>query len=77
MSSFRAVGVSTERSQHTCGEPRQGDHCGAWVYVAAWDVHRARLFGRCEARSGIAAFDRLLDQVMTQEIYRSARRVFG
>ena len=49
---------------------------GAWAYVAAWDVHRARLFGRCEARSGIAAFDRLVDQVMTQEPYRSARRVF-
>jgi len=48
---------------------------GAWAYVAAWVVHRARLFGRCEAGSGIAAFDRLVDQV-TQEPYRSARRVF-
>ncbi|HRZ47755.1 MAG TPA: hypothetical protein P5555_21480, partial [Candidatus Paceibacterota bacterium] len=25
---------------------------GAWAYLAAWDVHRARLFGRCEAKSG-------------------------
>ena len=49
---------------------------GAWAYLAGWDVHRARLFGRCEARSGIAAFDRLVDQVMSQEPYRSARRVF-
>jgi DDE superfamily endonuclease len=49
---------------------------GAWAYLAAWDVHRARLFGRCEPRSGIAACDRLVDQVMTQEPYRSARRVF-
>jgi hypothetical protein len=49
---------------------------GAWAYLAAWDVHRARLFGRCEARNGIAAFDRLVEQVMTQEPYRSARRVF-
>jgi hypothetical protein len=48
---------------------------GAWAYLAAWDVHRARLFGRCEARSGIAAFDHLVDQVMTHEPYRSARRV--
>src|SRR5437870_5344182 len=32
---------------------------GAWAYLAAWDVHRARLFGRCEPRSGIAPFDRL------------------
>jgi hypothetical protein len=49
---------------------------GAWAYVAAWDVHRARLFGRCEARNGIAAFDRLVDEVMSQAPYRSARRVF-
>ncbi len=49
---------------------------GAWAYLAAWDVHHARLFGRCEARNGIAAFDRLVNQVMSQEPYRSARRVF-
>lgn len=49
---------------------------GAWAYLAAWDVHRARLFGRCEAQSGIAPFDRLVAQVMNQEPYRSARRVF-
>lgn len=49
---------------------------GAWTYLAAWDVHHARLFGRCEARNGIAAFDRLVEQVMTQQPYRSARRVF-
>ena len=49
---------------------------GAWAYLAAWDVHQARVFGRCEPRNGIAAFDRLVEQVMTQEPYRSARRVF-
>src|SRR5437867_5451045 len=49
---------------------------GAWAYIAAWDVHRARLFGRCEARSGIKAFDRLVADVMSQEPYRSARHVF-
>jgi len=49
---------------------------GALVYLAAWDVQRAKLFGRCEPRSGIAAFDRLLAQVMAQEPYASARRVF-
>ena len=21
---------------------------GAWTYLAAWDVHRAKVFGRCE-----------------------------
>lgn len=49
---------------------------GAWAYLAVWDVHRAKVLGRCEARSGIASFDRLVDQVMTQAPYAEARRVF-
>jgi DDE superfamily endonuclease len=49
---------------------------GALIYIAAWDVHNAKLFGRCEAKNGIAPFDRLVAQVMTQEPYRSAQRVF-
>ena len=52
------------------------ERCGAWAYLAALDVHRAKLFGRCEAHSGIAAFDRLVDDVMTQPPYRDAHRVF-
>jgi transposase len=39
-------------------------------------VHRAKLFGRCERKTGIAPFERLVAQVMRQEPYRSARRVF-
>jgi len=49
---------------------------GAWAYLAAWDVHRAKIFGRCEATTGILPFDRLVEDVMGQEPYRSARRVF-
>ena len=49
---------------------------GAWTYLAAWDVHRARVFGRCELKSGIAPVDRLVSQVMGQEPYKSAHRVF-
>ncbi len=49
---------------------------GAGAYLAAWDVHRAQVFGRCERTTGIAPFDRLVAQVMRQEPYRSARRVF-
>lgn len=49
---------------------------GALTYLAAWDVHRAKLFGRCEQRSGKEAFDRLLHQIMSQPPYRSAQRVF-
>jgi len=50
--------------------------CGAWAYIATLDVHRAKLFGRCERRSGIASFDRLVDDVMCQPPYATARRVF-
>jgi hypothetical protein len=49
---------------------------GAWTYLAAWDVHRAKVFGRCEVKSGIAPVDRLVAEVMSQEPYKSARRVF-
>lgn len=49
---------------------------GALAYLAAWDVHRARIFGRCEPATGIAPFGRLVDQVMRSEPYASARRVF-
>ena len=50
--------------------------CGAWAYLAAMDVHRAKFFGRCEQTTGIAPFDRLVDQLMTQAPYQQARRVF-
>ncbi len=54
---------------------------GALTYLAALDIgrrghRRPRLCGRSEARGGIAAFDRLVWQVMTKEPYASARRVF-
>jgi hypothetical protein len=49
---------------------------GAWAYFAAWDVRRAKVFGRCERTTGIAGFDRLVAQVMGREPYRSAPRVF-
>ena len=49
---------------------------GALAYLAAWDVRRGGVIGRCEATTGKAAFGRLVDQVMAEEPYRSARRVF-
>jgi hypothetical protein len=49
---------------------------GALTYLAAWDVHHAKLFGRCERKTTIGAVDRLVEQVMATEPYRSARRVF-
>lgn len=50
--------------------------CGAWAYIAALDVHRAKLFGLCTHSGGILPFDRLVDKVMNQSPYNQARRVF-
>src|SRR4051812_4890838 len=36
---------------------------GTLAYLAAWDVHHARLFGRCEPKTGIQPFGRLVEQV--------------
>lgn len=62
------------------GRPMRVEHeyerCGALAYLAALDVHHARVFGRCESTTGIAAFDRLVEQVMTRPPYNEARRVF-
>jgi hypothetical protein len=49
---------------------------GALAYLAAWDVRRAKVFGRCETTTGIEPFDRLVQRVMEQEPYRKAPRVF-
>jgi len=49
---------------------------GTIAYLAAYDVHRARVFGRCEPSTGMKPFTALVDQVMSAEPYASARRVF-
>jgi hypothetical protein len=49
---------------------------GAWSYLAAWEVHHAKLFGHCEKKTGIAPTDRLIAEVMRREPYKSAKRVF-
>jgi transposase len=62
------------------GQPMRVEHeyerGGALAYLAAWDVHRAKLFGRCEPFTGIEPFRRLVEQVMGAEPYASADRVF-
>jgi transposase len=52
------------------------DRRGALAYLAAWDVRRGQVTGRCEDTTGIAPFARLVAQVMTTEPYASASRVF-
>ncbi len=64
----------------TIGKSMRVEHeysrAGSLTYIAAWDVKHAKIFGRCEAKSGIASFNRLVDQVMAQEPYLSAKRAF-
>jgi transposase len=49
---------------------------GALAYLAAYDVHQARVFGHCAPSTGIVPFMALVEQVMTTEPYASAKRVF-
>ena len=49
---------------------------GTVNYLAAWDVHRAKVFGRCEPKSTIVSFDRFVGAVMRRRPYRTAKRVF-
>ena len=62
------------------GRPGRVEHeyerRGALAYLAAWDVHRARVFGCCAPSTGIEPFDHLVEDVMSGEPYASASRVF-
>jgi hypothetical protein len=49
---------------------------GALQYLAAWDVHRGMIMGRCERKTGIKPFGLLVDQVLGQETYADATRLF-
>ncbi len=49
---------------------------GALAYLAAYDVHRAKIFGQCAPTTGITPFMTLVEHVMTQQPYASAERVF-
>jgi len=48
----------------------------AIAYLAALEVHRGTLIGRCAPTTGITPFADLVAQFMTREPYASARRVF-
>lgn len=52
------------------------ERMGSLAYMAAWDVRQAKIFGLCRDSTGIDSFHDLVDLVMSQEPYRSARRVF-
>jgi len=49
---------------------------GALQYLAAWDVHRGIVVGRCEKKTGIKPFGLLVDQVLEQDPYKDATQLF-
>jgi hypothetical protein len=49
---------------------------GALQYLAAWDVHRGIVLGRCEKKTGIKPFGLLVDQVLDQPPYSESERLF-
>ncbi|AII11403.1 transposase (plasmid) [Rhodococcus opacus] len=69
----RTQPAGTGRPMRVNHDYRRG---GALAYLAAYDVHQAKVFGRCETTTGIVPFTALVDQVMAQEPYASAARVF-
>lgn len=85
ISADEKTSIQARRRCHATQPPRAGtvmkveheyERAGALAYVAALDVHHARLYGRCESTTGAAPFDRLVEQVMTGMPYRTAQRVF-
>lgn len=69
----RIVPPTADRAMRVSSDYRRHGTC---AYLAAWDVHRAKLFGRVVAQISIAAFDALVASVMARAPYRTARRVF-
>jgi hypothetical protein len=49
---------------------------GTVAYHAAWDVFRAKIFGRLAPNTCIATFNQLIDLVMSQQPYQSSARSF-
>jgi len=53
------------------GRPASIEHAdergGALPYLAAWDVRRGHVMGRCEPTTGMAPFGRLVNEVLAEE----------
>ena len=73
------------RPQSGWRSPERSAHEQATPIKPQWDpqlsllrtiVRRGLIMGRCETRTGIAPFGRLLDQVLDRSPYRDAERLF-
>jgi hypothetical protein len=85
LSSDEKTSIQARRRCHAETPPRRSrrrriepeyQRMGALQYLAAWDVRRGMVIGRCEAKTGIEPFGRLVDQILDQEPYSEAERLF-
>jgi len=68
-----SLGPAPGRRRRVEAEYKRG---GALQYLAAWDVQEGLVMGRCEAKTGLEPFGRLVQQVMGRPEYGGAGRVF-
>jgi hypothetical protein len=78
-----SIQARQRRHEESPPQPRQSRRIeteykrrGALQYLAAWDVRHGVVLGRCEPRTGIKPFGRLVTQILNHEWYRSAERIF-
>jgi hypothetical protein len=85
ISADEKTSIQARRRKHRCTPPgpnramrveHEYARNGALSYLAAYDVHRAKVFGCCDKTTGLRPFAKLVNEVMEQEPYRSAARVF-
>jgi DDE superfamily endonuclease len=85
LSADEKTSIQARRRCHTALPPAPGrsarvehedERGGALQYLAAWEVRRGYVMGRCEPTTGIEPFGRLVHQVLAQEPYRSGTRLF-
>ena len=77
--------IQARARRHATGPPGRGqparveheyDRAGALALLAALDVRTGKVFASCPPATGIAPFMGLMGQVMSQQPYASASRVF-
>jgi hypothetical protein len=85
LSSDEKTSIQARKRCHADLPPRPGQvrriepeyqRRGALQYLAAWDVRRGVVIGRCEPKTGIAPFGRLVEQVLERPPYDGAERLF-
>jgi hypothetical protein len=85
LSSDEKTSIQARRRRHAEMPPKPGqtrrieteyERKGALQYLAVWDVHRGFVVGRCEPKTGIKPFGRLTSQILQQDPYRDAERLF-